>query len=159
MLRAKEIIDYHYYNLIILSEDVLFSDSIRPIEFSDDRTHMAPSTPVKVVGWGHTSTKAIKVDNDLLVMSTATISEEACQHAYEDIFDEVPDGIPIFCLTHPQGYGVFDEAESLAVSGDFLHGFGVYREETEAMEHPALFVHVSIFVKKIRKTVRKYEIK
>lgn len=152
-MTAKEIIDYHYYNLVVLSEDVEFSDSIAPLEFSDDPNHVSANMPVKVVGWGHTSQKSGKIANDLLVMSTESISDSDCEHAYADVFDEVPDSIAIFCLTHPQGHGVFDESESLAVANGLLHGFGVYRN-TEELEHPSLFVHVSIFTKKVRKTIK-----
>lgn len=159
ILKAKEIIDYHYYNLVVLSEDVEFTDSIRPIEFSDDTTQMKTEKPIKMVGWGHTSKKSMKIADDLLYMTTSPVSEAVCEHAYADIFDEVPDGIPIFCLEHPPGIGVFDESESLAVVDGILQGFGVYREETDEMAHPALFVHVSIFVKKVRKTIRKYSMK
>lgn len=156
ILKARELIDYHYYSLIILEEDVEFTDTIAPIEFSDDVSQMGTDSPVKMVGWGQTSKKSGKIADNLLYMTTGTVSDADCQQAYEDVFDEVPDNIPIFCLLHPAGYGVFDETESLAVVGGVLQGFGVYREETETMEHPALFVHVSIFVKKVRKTIRKY---
>lgn len=159
MLKAKEIIDYHYYNLIVLEKDVEYSDTVRAIEFSDDPKQMTENSQISMVGWGHTSKKSDKVADDLLKMTSASLSAAACEHAYADIFDEVPDGIPIFCLSHPPGYGVFDESESLAVKDGILQGFGVYREETDEMAHPALFVHVSIFVKKVRKTVVKYATK
>lgn len=160
IVKAKEILDYHYYNLVILEEAVQFTDSIRPIEFSDDPKQMTENVPIKIVGWGSTSQKSGKISNDLLYMSTESLADSVCEHVYADIFDEVPDGIPIFCLAHPPGYGVFDESESLAVNSDgILQGFGVYREDTDTMEHPALFVHVSVFVKKVRKTIRKYETK
>lgn len=159
VVKPKEIIDYHYYSLIILEKEVEVSDSIKSIEFSDDPKQITVNTPVTMVGWGQTSRKSGKVANDLLLMSSESLSESACEHAYADLFDEVPDSISIFCLSHPPGHGVFDESESLAISGGLLQGFGVYREITDEMEHPALFVHVSIFVKKVRKTIRKYAMK
>ena len=158
-MRAKEIIDYHYYNLIVLEEFVASTNSVRAIQFSDDPQQMKGTGLVEVVGWGKVTKGADQVADELMYLATEPLSEAECERAYGDVFDEVPDGIPIFCVGHPPGYGVFDDTESVAVRNGVLQGFGVYREESEAMDHPALFVHVSIFVKKVRKTIRKYSMK
>lgn len=156
LVKAKEIVDFHYYDLVILAEDLAFTDSIQPVAFSGDAKEVTSNMPMKTVGWGFEMEKQTVNSKHLMVVPSQVLPENTCHHAYPDIFDEVPDTIPMFCLSHPSGPGVFDESESVALSGNTLHGFGVYRDITEKQDNPALFVHMSIFHKKIRKTIKNY---
>lgn len=145
-------IDYHYYNLVVLDEDLEFCDNVQPIVFANNSKSMDTSMPMEIVGWGHLSEIKKSISSELLSVRSELVKHSACQMAYEDIFEEVPDEIPLFCLDYAPSHGVFDEAESLAIANGVLYGLGIYRDENQ----PQLFVHASMFSKKVRQTIRKY---
>lgn len=153
-MRARELIDYHYYNLVVLDEDLEFCDNIQAIEFANNSKSMDTSMMMEIVGWGHMSPTKKSISSELLSVRSELIKQSTCHKSYEDIFDEIPDEIPLFCLDYAPSHGVFDDTEALAISNGVVYGLAVFRDENL----PQLFVHASMFSKKIRQTVRKYSL-
>lgn len=128
MAAVKNILQTQFVSFIILQEDLTFGPTVKAVRFTD-KVSSAEYTKLQLVGWGYPTEDGDDVTDIMFVQNLPVMDQDECKNQNYELFENLPEYVPIYCVSETSSYGIFDEAIVPVFKNGAVEAFSFGREE------------------------------
>lgn len=125
-MAVKNILQTQFVSFIILENDLTFGPSVKAVRFTDQPTS-DEFTKLQLVGWGYPSVD-VQTEN-LYVQNILVLDQEECERQNDELFEDLPEYVPIYCVGESSAYGMFDMTIVPVFKNGAVEAFAIGRDD------------------------------
>lgn len=149
VMPVKNILQTEFVSFIILDKDMTFGPTVKAVKFTDQPSS-EEFTKLQVVGWGYPSIDDNIRTDSMYVQNLPVMNQDDCESENGELFDEIPEYVPLYCLAERSTYGMFDLAIVPVFKNGAVEAFAIGREEDTTS---ILLVHAQFVYHEMKMTL------